>query len=93
MDIILTNHTGPQGKRAEFHVFVKDWDMDLFSAPRREWVQVQVVGNREYVINPLKGHNNPKIIFDLIMREDEVGLIVPAGKTYEVFWDSYDLIQ
>ena len=42
-------------------------------------MQVQVITNGDYVINPLEGHNTPHIIFYLVIHQDEVEVIVLAG--------------
>ena len=53
-------------------------------------MQVQVVGNGEYVTNELECNDSPNFLFDLVIVNTELEVIVPAScKTYEVFADYY----
>ena len=45
-------------RRVDFYGVVREWDTEQFGVERDEWVQVQVITNGDYVINPFEGHNN-----------------------------------
>ena len=77
-------------KKADFYGVVVDWDADAFPNKDKDWIQIQIVANGDYYINPLEGHNNPNIVFDLVIDPQEVEVIVPKGAlTYEVYGDDY----
>ena len=59
---------------------------------KKNWVQVEILGNGDYTVSPIKGHDNPNILFDLILHAAHIEVILAAGQNkYEVFGDDYGL--
>ena len=89
------NHIDPdrfkdKKKKADFYGVVVEWDKERFPDKDKNWVQIKVIGNGEYVTNALELNVSPNFVFDLVIINTELEVIVPAGcKSYEVFADNY----
>ena len=79
-------------KKADFYGVIVPWDEDRFPNKEEDWVQVSVIANGEYVINHLEKIDSPNFLFELVIKNTELEVVVPAGsKSFEVFGDNYGL--
>ena len=79
-------------KKIVFYGATVDWDEERFGVYKKNYVQVKINGNGDYVVNEIDNTDAKNIIFEIIVDRDEVEVILNSGqKSYEVFGDDYGL--